>query len=68
MEWGCVIVEMSITPYCDYLGVKTVYFIRILYFGVILEMFEWFLCQNNFNIYLKDLMGCDGVNVFNAKH
>ena len=35
-------VEMFITPYCDIFGVKTVYFLRILYFGVILEMFEWF--------------------------
>jgi len=25
-----------------YFGVETVYFIRILYFGVILEIFEWF--------------------------
>jgi len=25
-----------------YFGVETVYFIRILYFGVILEMVEWF--------------------------
>ena len=42
MEWGCIIVEMSIIQYCDYFGVATVYFITILYFGVILEMFEWF--------------------------
>jgi len=25
-----------------YFGVETVYFIRILYFGVILEIVEWF--------------------------
>jgi len=42
MEWWCIIVEMFITPYCDIFGVETVYCIKILYFGVILEMFEWF--------------------------
>jgi len=27
-----------------YFGVETVYFIKILCFGAILEMFEWFWC------------------------
>ena len=32
-----------ITPYCGiYFNVETVYFLKILYFGVILDMFVWF--------------------------
>ena len=42
-----------------YFDIETVYFIRILYFDVIFQMFEWFL---------NDLMSYDGVNAFDGKH
>jgi len=42
MEWWCISVKMFISLFVIYFGVETVYFIIILYFGVILEMVNGF--------------------------
>ena len=42
-------------------------FFRILFFGVILDIFVWFLCGKTFDIYRNDLIGCNGLNAFDGK-
>jgi len=44
MEYWCIIFEMLQHCIVIYFGVETVYFIKILYFGVVLKMFEWLWC------------------------